>query len=103
MPPISPGEILAEEFLKPLTISQNGLAKALEIPPARVNDLVHGRRAITADTAVRLSVFFGTSIDFWINLQAQYDARVARRDLHPRLSRRIRPLSDANGGHGRSI
>ena len=79
--------------MKPLGISQNALARALEIPPARVNDLVHGRRSITADTAVRLAVFFGKSIDFWINLQAQYDARVARRDLEPRLRRRIRPFA----------
>jgi addiction module HigA family antidote len=93
--PIPPGEVLSEEFLKPLGISQNALARAVEIPPARVNDLVHGRRAITADTAVRLAVFFGTSIDFWINLQAHYDARVARHELQPRLSRRIRPFAQA--------
>lgn len=91
--PIAPGRILAEEFLKPLGISQNALARAVQVPPARVNDLVHGRRSITADTAVRLAVYFGTTIDFWINLQAQYDARVARRDLHSSLSRRIRPFS----------
>jgi addiction module HigA family antidote len=90
--PIIPGEVLAEEFLRPLNVSQNSLARAIEVPPARVNDLVHGRRAITADTAVRLALFFSTSIEFWINLQAQYDARVARDNLHPRLRTRIRPF-----------
>ena len=90
--PISPGEILSEEFLAPLGISQNALARAIGVPPARVNDLVHGRRTVTADTAVRLSLFLGTSVDFWINLQAHHDARVARRDLAPRLSREIEPF-----------
>jgi len=89
---IAPGEILFEEFLDPLGISQNALARALRVPPARVNDLVHGRRAITADTAVRLALFFGTTVDFWINLQAQYDVRAARQRLQPRLQRLIRPF-----------
>ena len=79
--------------MKPLGISQNALARAIEVPPGRVNDLIHGRRAMTPDTAVRLSVFFGTSIDVWINLQAQYDAQVARRDLEPKLERCIRPFA----------
>jgi antitoxin HigA-1 len=95
LPPIPPGEVLAEEFLKPLGVSQNALARAIRVPPARVNDIIHGRRAMTADTAVRLSLFFGTSIEFWINLQAQFEARVARDNLQPRLRGRIRPFAAA--------
>lgn len=90
--PITPGEILEQEFLVPLHISQNALARALEVPPARINDVVHSRRAITPDTAVRLSLFFGTTVEFWINLQANFDARKARRDLHPSLVKKIRPF-----------
>ena len=92
LPPISPGEILLQEFLVPLGISQNGLARAIEVPPARINDIVHNRRAITADSAVRLGIYFGTSVEFWINLQAQYDARVARSNDEPELRRRIKPF-----------
>ena len=88
--PVPPGEILLEEFLKPLGLSQNELARALRIPPARVNDIVHARRSITADSAARLAVYFGTSPDFWLNLQARYDAKVAERDLIPAMSKRIR-------------
>ncbi len=95
LPPIPPGEVLAEEFLGPLGVSQNGLARAIDVPPARVNDIVHNRRAITADTAVRLSIYFATSIEFWINLQAQYDTRLARSQLQPKLSRQIRPHAAA--------
>lgn len=93
--PIVPGEVLSEEFLRPLNVSQNSLARAIAVPAARVNDLVHGRRAITADTAVRLALFFSTSIEFWINLQAQYDARIARDNLQPRLRTRIQPFINA--------
>jgi antitoxin HigA-1 len=92
---ISPGEILLEEFLVPLGVSQNGLARAIEVPPARINDIVHNRRAITADSAVRLGIYFGTSVEFWINLQAQYDARVARSNDEPALRRRIKPFAAA--------
>ena len=88
--PILPGEILLEEFLKPAGLSQNQLARGLRISPARVNDIVRARRSITADTAARLAVFFGTSPDFWLNLQARYDAKVAERDLMPAMSKRIR-------------
>ena len=95
LPPIPPGEILLEEFLIPLGLSQNALARAIQVPPARINDIVHNRRAITADTAVRLGIFFKTSIDFWINLQAQYDARRARSKEEPRLRRRIKPFTAA--------
>ena len=71
--PIHPGEILATEFLEPLGLSQNRLAKAIGVPPRRINEIVHGKRAITADTALRLSRFFGTSAKLWLGLQAEYD------------------------------
>ena len=70
---IHPGEVLLEEFLKPMAISQNALARALEVPPRRVNEIVLGKRSITADTALRLATFFGTSEGFWLGLQADYD------------------------------
>jgi addiction module HigA family antidote len=89
--PITPGEILLEEFLKPMALSQNALARAIGVTPGRVNDIVHGRRGITADTAARLALYFGTSPDFWINLQARFDAKVASTRLMPRMAKRIRP------------
>ena len=89
--PIPPGEILLEEFLRPLSLSQNALARAIKVPPGRINDLIHNRRGITRGTAARLAVFFGTSPEFWINLQARYDAKIVSRKLVPSLSRIIRP------------
>ena len=91
LPLIPPGQVLLEEFMRPLGITQNELARRLSIPPGRVNDLVHGRRSVTPDTAVRLAVYFGTSVEFWINLQAQHDARLARRDLRPAIEKVVRP------------
>lgn len=88
--PISPGEILLEEFLKPMGLSQNQLARAIDVPTGRINEIVRGQRGITLDTAARLAVYFGTSPDLWINLQARYDAKVAARDLVPVLAKRIR-------------
>ena len=73
LPPIHPGEILQTEFLEPLGISQNKLAREIGVPPRRINEIVHGKRAITADTALRLSKFFGTSAQLWLNLQAHYE------------------------------
>ncbi len=93
--PITPGEILLEEYLVPMVISQNQLARAIDVPAGRINEIVLGRRAITADTAARLAVYFGTSVDLWINLQARYDAKVAGEKLVPRLRQRIRPHRDA--------
>ncbi len=90
--PVAPGEILLEEFLKPLGISQNRLARELKVPPARVNDIVHARRAITADTALRLGRYFRTSAEFWSNLQAHYDLKLARRALGPEIERTVLPL-----------
>ena len=77
LPPIHPGEILREEFLEPMGISQYRLAKSLSVPPRRINEIVHGKRAITADTAIRLACYFGTSPQFWMNLQGRYDLDVA--------------------------
>ena len=89
--PIPPGEILLEEFLKPAGISQNQLARAVGVPPGRINDIVRGHRGITRDTAARLAVFFATTPDLWIDLQARYDAKVAARDLMPAIARTVRP------------
>ena len=72
---IHPGEILLEEFLKPMDLSQNHLAIAIHVPARRINEIVHGKRAITADTALRLAKYFGTSNEFWINLQSHYEMR----------------------------
>ena len=93
MNPIHPGEILKEEFLLPLGISQNALARAIGVSPRRVNEIVLGKRRITADTALRFSRFFSMSEGFWMNLQARYDRDVARGELGDVLSS-IRPLAE---------
>jgi len=79
LPNIHPGEVLLEEFLRPLGISQNKLARAMGVPPRRINEIVHGKRAITADTALRLARALGTSEQFWMGLQADYDLEEARK------------------------
>ncbi|WP_419653546.1 HigA family addiction module antitoxin [Thiolapillus sp.] len=78
---IHPGEVLLEEFLKPLGISQNRLARAMDVPPRRINEIVHGKRAVTADTALRLALALGTSEKFWLGLQADYDLDNARKSV----------------------
>ncbi len=78
IPPIHPGEILLEEFLKPMDISQNQLGRGLGVSPRRINEIVHGKRSVTADTALRLSTFFGNSSSFWLGLQMDYDLDVAK-------------------------
>lgn len=88
--PIHPGEVLLEDFLKPLGMSQYRLAKDLSIPPRRINEIVLGKRAVTADTALRLSRFFGTTERFWLNLQASYDLDVERDRLAGRLVREVK-------------
>ena len=88
--PIHPGEILLEEFLKPLDISQYRLAKDINVDPRRVNAIVNGKRSITADTALRLSRYFGTSERFWLNLQAHYDLEVQKDELGERLKREVK-------------
>lgn len=91
--PAHPGEVLLEEFLKPLEISQYRLAKEISVPPRRVNEIVHGNRAITADTALRLARFFGTTDRFWLNLQARYDLEVERDRLGSKLKREVSVLT----------
>lgn len=93
IPPIHPGEILSEEFLKPLGISQYKLAKAINVPPRRVNEIIHGTRSITADTALRLARHFGTTERFWLNLQSRYDLEVERDRLGSRLVKEVAVLS----------
>ena len=80
-PPIHPGEVLLEEFLKPMGISQYRLAQAIHVPPRRINEIVHGKRGISADTAIRLSRYFGTSAELWLGLQADYDLERAREEM----------------------
>ncbi|NWG30636.1 MAG: HigA family addiction module antidote protein [Rhodocyclaceae bacterium] len=94
MRPIHPGEILREEFLLPLHLSANALAIALGVPAPRINDIVRERRGITADTALRLARYFGTSAEFWMGLQADYDLRIAERTANDALAR-IRRLDRA--------
>ena len=94
-PPIHPGEILVSEFLEPLGISQYRLAKDICVTPRRINEIVHGRRSISADTALRLSLFFGMEAQFWLNLQARYDMEVAKEELHDKIVREVRPFSRA--------
>lgn len=91
-PPIHPGEVLLEEFLKPLGISQYRLAKEISVSPRRINEIVHGERSITADTALRLSRYFGTIDRFWLNLQTRYDLEVERERLKGRLEREVSVL-----------
>jgi antitoxin HigA-1 len=92
LPPIHPGEILQEEFLAPLGISQYRLAKDTSVPPRRINEIVRGQRAISVDTALRLARFFGTSERFWTNLQSRYDLEVEKDRLGSRLDREVHAL-----------
>ena len=91
-PPVHPGEILLEDFLKPMAISQYRLARALGVPAQRVHDLVHGRRAITADTALRLARLFSMEAQFWMNLQTRYDLELAADTSQERIEREVAPL-----------
>lgn len=88
--PISPGEILLEEFMKPLGLSANQLARDIDVPPGRISEIINGKRSITADTALRLGKYFGVSPEIWLNLQVDYDMRVARRTIWPNIEPRIR-------------
>jgi len=88
-PPVHPGEILLEEFLDPMHITQYRLAKDISVPPRRINEIVHGKRAITADTALRLARYFGTSERFWLNLQARYELEIAKDRLGDRLDQEV--------------
>ena len=92
---ITPGEILLEEFMRPHAVSQNRLSRDIDVPLARINEIVKGKRAITADTALRLGKYFGTSAELWLGLQMEYDIRRARRDVWPMIEPRIRSLTAA--------
>jgi addiction module HigA family antidote len=92
LPPIHPGEILRSEFLEPMGISQYRLAKDISVPPRRINEIVHGKRSITADTALRLGRFFGMSPQFWLNLQTRYDLEVTEDLLEDRLDQEVHTL-----------
>lgn len=92
LPPIHPGEILMEEFLEPMGISQYRLAKNTSVPPRRINEIVHGKRSITADTALRLGRFFGMSPQFWLNLQTRYDLEVTADYSADRLDNEVHAL-----------
>ncbi len=93
LPPIHPGEILLEEFLRPMGISQYRLAKDISVSPRRINEIVHGKRAITADTALRLGRFFGMAPQFWLNLQNRYDLEVTEDILVGRLDKEVLALN----------
>lgn len=90
LPPIHPGEILLEEFLNPMGISQYRLARDISVPPGRINEIVHGKRAVSADTALRLGRYFGMSPVFWLNLQSHYDLEKEADHLVDRLEREVR-------------
>lgn len=92
LPPIHPGEILFEEFLDPMGISQYRIAKDIGVPPRRINEIVHGKRSISPDTALRLSRYFGMSERFWMNLQARYDIEVEKDKLADRLDDEVKVL-----------
>jgi len=89
LPPVHPGEVLLEEFLEPVGLSQYRLAKDISVPPRRINEIVHGKRAVTADTALRLARYFSTTPRFWLNLQAQYDLDIETDRLGDRLDQEV--------------
>ncbi len=93
--PIHPGEILLEEFMKPLGVSQNKLSRDIDVPLARVNAIVRGRQGITAETALRLAKYFGSTPEFWMNLQMRYSLKVAKREAWPEIEKNIRPIRAA--------
>ncbi len=93
--PIMPGEILLEEFLKPLGISQNELARAISVPPNRISQIINGKREITADTALRLGRFFGVEPEFWLNLQTRYNMKIARALLGKELEKSVKVYNPA--------
>lgn len=93
IPPIHPGEILLEDFLEPMGISQYKLSKDISVPPRRINEIVQGKRSVSADTALRLSRYFGLSERFWLNLQSRYDLEVEKDKLDVRLAKEVRVLT----------
>jgi antitoxin HigA-1 len=93
---IHPGEILREEFMKPLGLTTRGLASDINVPPSRINDIVHGTRPISVDTALRLGIFFEMEPRFWVNLQSEYDVRVATRNLKDKITQDIATRSEVS-------
>jgi len=93
LPPIHPGEILREEFMKPHGLSQNALARALGVPPRRINEIVLEKRAITADSALRFAQYFGTTAEMWAGLQADYELRLIRFENPQKIEKEIKPLA----------
>jgi antitoxin HigA-1 len=91
--PIPPGKILLEEFMRPHRLSQNKLAHDLDVPVACINDIIHARRGISADTALRLAAYFRTSAEFWLSLQARYDLKMAQRNAGEAIRKRVHPLA----------
>ena len=96
IPNPTPGEVLLLEFIEPMGLTQNGLARAIGVPPRRINEIVHGTRAISADSALRLARYFGTSDRFWLNLQARFDLEMERDHLGARLAKEVRVLAHAS-------
>lgn len=90
LPPVHPGEVLFEEFLKPMDLSQNALARGLGVPPRRINEIIHGTRRVTADTALRLARYFGNSAEFWLGLQMNYELDVESDRLGRRLNAEVK-------------
>ena len=88
--PITPGDVLLEEFLKPMEISQNQLAKDINVPPNRVSQIIHGKREITADTALRLGKYFGIEPEFWLNLQVRYNMKIAQSEVGLKIDREVK-------------
>ncbi len=95
LPNVHPGEVLLEEFLEPLHISQNRLAREIGVPPRRINEIVLGKRSVTPDTALRLSRYFGTSSRFWLGLQMDYDLEETEREKAEEIERKVQPLEQA--------
>ena len=95
LPPIHPGEILSEEFLKPLGMSMNKLADELHVPANRITQIVEGRRSITGETALRLARYFGTSAEFWLGMQKDYDLQLARDEFEAEVERQVQPRGKA--------
>ncbi|MBW1719201.1 MAG: HigA family addiction module antidote protein [Deltaproteobacteria bacterium] len=96
--PITPGEILREDFMEPLGISINRLSRDLSVPPNRISEIVNGKRSITADTALRLQRYFGIEAQFWLNLQTEYNLRRIKRKIWPDIERRIIPVQTTETG-----
>lgn len=94
LPPVHPGEVLNEEFLTPLNLSQNKLAMSIRVPAPRISEIVRSKRAVTVDTALRLARFFGTTPRFWLNLQTRYDLETAEDELEDRIAREVQTLNE---------